>query len=248
MVSKTSIASASACWSCGTEQDPAAHFCAACGKVQPAAAQDHFTFFTLPRKLDLDVAALEREFYRLSRKLHPDVYARASAQEQQWSLEKSSQLNDAYRTLKDPVARTAYLLGLEGVQLEEQSKAATDRARLTGEEKKQVVPPDLLEEAFELNMQLEELRMEKKTGSADPSVIAELNGAKTRFEKKLEELGAELRTYWAEWDALLFQNRPQQTKTNEADRIRVRDKMVDLLNRRSYIRNLVRDVSEALNH
>lgn len=247
MVTKASIASASACWSCGAEQEPSAHFCAACGKVQPAAALDHFRFFHLPRKLNLDGAALEREFYRLSRKLHPDVYARASAREQQWSLDKSSQLNDAYRTLKDPVARTAYLLGLEGVQLEEQSKAATDRARLTGEEKKQVVPPDLLEEAFELNMQLEELRTERKTGSADPSILAELKAAQARFEQKLEALGAELRAYWKEWDALPFHDRPQDSGAVDGDRMRVRGQMVDLLNRRSYIRNLVRDVSEELN-
>ncbi|MGH9557523.1 MAG: Fe-S protein assembly co-chaperone HscB, partial [Terriglobales bacterium] len=200
MATKTSIANASACWSCGAGQESPAHFCVACGKVQPGHTVDHFTFFGLPRKLTLDVAALEREFYRLSRKLHPDVYARASEREQQWSLERSSQLNDAYRTLKDPVSRTAYLLGLEGVQLEEQSKAATDRARLTGEEKKQVVPPDMLEEAFDLNLQLEELRMEKKTGETDPGVAAELNAARARFEQRLEALGDELRGYWKEWD------------------------------------------------
>ncbi len=248
MVTKASIADASACWSCGAEQEPSAHFCAACGKVQAAVSHDHFAFFALPRKLNLDGAALEREFYRLSRKLHPDVYARASAREQQWSLEKCSQLNDAYRTLKDPVERTAYLLGLEGVQLEEQSKAATDRARLTGEEKKQVAPPDLLEEAFELNMQLEELRRERKSGSADPSILAELKAARARFEQKLEALGVELRSYWAEWDALPFHDRPQESAAADAVRIRVRDRMVDLLNRRSYIRNLVRDVGEELNY
>ena len=70
---------------------------------------------------------------------------------------KSSQLNDAYRTLKDPITRTEYLLRLQGVQLEEQSKAATEEARRTGKAKKQVVPADLLEQVFELNMQLEEL-------------------------------------------------------------------------------------------
>ncbi len=247
MVTKASIANASACWSCGAEQDPSAHFCAACGKVQPATAVDHFAFFGLPRKLNVDLVALEREFYRLSRKLHPDVYARAGEREQQWSLEKSSQLNDAYRTLKDAVARTAYLLGLEGVQIEEQSKAATDRARQTGEEKKQVVPPDMLEEAFELNMQLEELRMEKKAGAADPGIIAELNAAKARFEQKLEALGAELCGYWGEWDALAFHNHADATAAADPDRIHVRDRMVDLLNRRSYVRNLVRDVKEALN-
>src|SRR3954467_705293 len=100
----TPEAGIASCWSCGTMR--AVHFCNACGKVQPAAPVDYFSFFGLPRKLNIDTAALEREFYRLSRKLHPDVYAQALGKEQDWSLEKSSQLNDAYRTLRDPIART----------------------------------------------------------------------------------------------------------------------------------------------
>src|SRR5713101_8304740 len=115
---------ANACWSCAAPTS--AHFCTACGKVQPPGPVDYFTFFGLPRKLNIDVTLLERDFYKLSRQMHPDLYARASAQEQQWSLEQTSQMNDAYRTLRDPIARTEYLLKLEGVQLEEQSKAATD--------------------------------------------------------------------------------------------------------------------------
>ena len=87
---------------------------------------DYFAFFGFPRKLNIDTAQLEREFYDLSRKLHPDLYARAQTQEQQWSLEQSSQLNDAYRTLKDPIKRTQYLLRLEGIELEEQSKTRDD--------------------------------------------------------------------------------------------------------------------------
>src|SRR5690349_368978 len=160
-----------ACWSCGDMR--AAHFCNSCGKVQPPQPADYFSFFALPRKLNLNEAALQRSFYELSRELHPDVYARASDEEQEWSTEKTSQLNDAYRTLKDPIRRTEYLLKLEGVQLEGQSKAATDAARQTGE-KRQIVPPDLLEEVFELNMQLEELRANKKVGEEDPALIAEL--------------------------------------------------------------------------
>src|SRR5271167_1235731 len=131
----------STCWSCGTMR--AEHFCNACGKVQPPVPVDYFTFFGFPRKLNVDLSALEREFYDLSRKLHPDLYARANQQEQEWSLEQSSLLNDAYRTLKDPILRTQYLLRLEGVELEEQSKTATDQARASGEVKKQVVPPEL---------------------------------------------------------------------------------------------------------
>ena len=115
----------SSCWSCGDMR--AAHFCQACGKVQPPAPVDYFAFFGMPRKLNVDAKRLEREFYELSRKLHPDLNARADKREQEWSLEQSSLLNDAYRTLKDPIRRTEYLLGLEGVELEEQSMALPKR-------------------------------------------------------------------------------------------------------------------------
>src|SRR4029079_17768612 len=227
----------SACWSCGTMRE--VHFCSACGKVQPPVPVDYFTFFGFPRKLNIDTAQLEREFYDLSRKLHPDLYARAQTQEQQWSLEQSSQLNDAYRTLKDPIRRTQYLLRLEGIELEEQSKAATEKARTTGEVKKQVVPPDLLEEVFELNMQLEELRAQKKLGEDDPALLEELGKAKMALEEKSGNLMSELQTYWKDWD------REFDSGTDESRR-KTRDQMVDLINRRNYIRNLVRDVNEAL--
>jgi molecular chaperone HscB len=226
-----------ACWSCGTMR--AVHFCGACGKVQPPVPVDYFTFFGLSRKLNIDLARLEREFYDLSRKLHPDLYARADSQEQEWSMEQSSQLNDAYRTLKDPIKRTQYLLRLEGVELEEQSKAATDNARETGQIKQQVVPPDLLEEVFELNMQLEELRANKKIGEDDVELTRELESRKEEFERQLAKSFEDLKLYWNEWDNLVDAG-------TEAERAKVRDKIVDLLNRRNYIRNLVRDVHEAL--
>ena len=227
----------SSCWSCGDMR--AAHFCHACGKVQPPAPVDYFSFFGMPRKLNVDVASLEREFYELSRKLHPDLNARADKREQEWSLEQSSLLNDAYRTLKDPIKRTQYLLGLEGVELEEQSKSATEKARAAGEVKKQIVPPDLLEEVFELNIQLEEARMNKKMGEDDPALLRDLEGHKAAFEQKYEALSQELKGHWDEWDQAV-------DTENQQERRRALDGMVDLLNRRSYIRNLVRDVNEAL--
>ena len=222
----------------------AAHFCTECGRVQAPAPADYFSFFGLPRKLNIDTAALEREFYALSRKLHPDLYARSADQEQTWSLEKSSQLNDAYRTLRDPIARTQYLLQLEGVQLEEQSKAATDRARQTGEEKKQVVPPEMLEEVFDLNMQLQELRMGKQMGERDEDVVRSLEQASRNFQQRLDSISEELRQYWTEWDVLIDSHSGELPPDDE--RAPVRQKMIDLLNRRSYIKNLVRDVNVAL--
>ena len=219
----------------------AAHFCESCGKVQPPVPVDYFTFFGLPPKLNLDVAALEKSFYELSRKLHPDLNARAGTQEQEWSMEQSSLLNDAYRTLKDPIKRTAYLLHLEGVELEEQSKSATEQARTRGEIKKQIVPPDLLEEVFELNMQLEELRMNKKMGEDDAALIAEIGKQKQSLEAKHEALLQELQTYWKRWDSLI-----DRSPAAVEERAQVRDKMVDVLNRRNYLRNLVRDVNAAM--
>jgi molecular chaperone HscB len=207
---------------------------------------DYFAIFSLPPHLTLDTAALEKSFYALSRKLHPDRFASKPAAEQEAALAASSELNDAYRTLKDPIARTEYLLKLEGVEMEEQSKSATELARTTGTAKKQVVPEDLLEEAFELNMQLEEMRAAKKMGSAsgssepdDPQLRADLQRAKSEFDAKLAATDADLATLHTQWDAA-FDAGDSSAKTT------ARDAMVALLNRRSYLRNLVRDVNDAL--
>lgn len=229
------------CWSCGAMR--AAHFCGSCGRVQPPAPVDYFTFFGLPPKLNIDFPALEKDFYEFSRKLHPDLSARASSHEQQWSLEQSSLLNDAYRTLRDPIKRTEYLLHLEGVILEEQSKSATEQARTSGELKRQIVPPDLLEEVFELNMQLEEFRMNKKMGEDDPNLTREIGAHKVALEAKQDALLQELQTYWVDWDALIDRNHGSKAP---ADGQKITAKMVDVLNRRNYIRNLVRDVNAAL--
>jgi molecular chaperone HscB len=230
------------CWSCGDMR--AAHFCNACGHLQPPAPTDYFSFFGLPRKLNVDLAALESEFYALSRKLHPDRYSLARLDEKEWSLEKTSQLNDAYRTLRDPISRTEYLLKLEGVHFEEQSKAATEAARTSGEVKKQVIPPDLLEEVFELNMQLEEARMNKKVGESDENLARDLCETKATLETKYNGMMQELKQYWSEWDAV--NDRVAAGDDVSAERKQALDHMLDLLNRRTYVRNLVRDVNEVL--
>jgi molecular chaperone HscB len=201
--------------------------------------QNYFTQFGLPRHLHIDAAALEKAFYAQSRKLHPDRFASRPQAEQQAALAASSRLNDAYRTLKDPIARTEYLLSLEGIQLEEQSRAATDAARAAGTEKKQVAPPDLLEEAFELNMQLEEMRMARKMGEDDPGTRADLEAARTKFTAMLSDAQTQLETLWSQWDAAA-------AASDTAAKDAAKQAMVALLNRRSYIRNLVRDVNAAL--
>jgi molecular chaperone HscB len=200
---------------------------------------DYFEFFNLPRKLTLDVVALEKQFYTMSRRLHPDRFASKPLAEQEAALAQSSLLNDAYRTLKDPILRTQYLLKLEGVELEEQSKAATEAARASGVEKKQVVPPELLEEVFELNMQLQEMRAANKMGEDEPELRRDLMMAKDAFDAKMVETQAELEELWSAWDGGVDAG-------DETVKARTKEIMVELLNKRSYLRNLVRDVNEAL--
>jgi molecular chaperone HscB len=218
------------CWSCAAPLAPAELFCAACRRVQPLAADaTYFEVFALPRKLKLDAAALEREFYRLSRRLHPDVYARASPQEQEWSLANSSLVNDAYRTLKDPIKRTEYLLKLEGMAGEDDG----------GANKADRVPADLLEEVFELNMQLDEMRMNRQMGANDPQLQKDLRGAKANFDAQFQAAGTSLEELWGNWDEGVEEN-------DEAKKQSAKEAMAALLDRRRYIRNLVNSVNEAL--
>jgi molecular chaperone HscB len=196
--------------------------------VQSPQPANYFAMFGLSPKLNLDVPALEKQFYRYSRKLHPDVHARASQQEQEWSLAQASLLNDAYRTLKIPLDRTKYLLRLEGVQFEE------DRGPNPSK-----VPADLLEEVFELNMQLEELRQNQKMGEDDPQLRRDLEGAKDQFATQLSALDEQVRSRWSAWDQAWQEN-------DEAGKAAAKEAMTTLLQRRSYLQNLVRDVDLTL--
>jgi molecular chaperone HscB len=219
------------CWSCGQQVADGQPFCASCGKVQPPQQAGYFAMFGLPLKLALDVQALEKQFYRYSRKLHPDVHARASVEQQEWSLAQASLLNDAYRTLKDPLERTKYLLTLEGVQFEE--------PRGQGNLNPSKVPADLLEEVFELNMQLEELRQNQKLGEDDPQLRRDLESAKNQFASQLSALDEQVRSQWSAWDAAWEQN-------NEVRKSAAKEAMTALLQRRTYLHNLVRDVDQTL--
>jgi molecular chaperone HscB len=198
------------------------------------AEQTYFSIFGLPQKLTIDTAALERDFYKLSRKLHPDLFARKSVEEQAWSLRQSSLLNDAYRTLKDPISRTAYLLKLEGLAVEDENTESRD-----SKAKQNRAPADLLEEVFELNMQLEEMRANLKVGEDDPTLRSDLERAQQQFKSMLASLDADLRSAWTAWDSALDAN-------DTAAKDKQKNTMLALLDRRSYLRNLLREVDSVL--
>jgi molecular chaperone HscB len=192
--------------------------------VTPSKTVDYFAIFELPRKLWIDMGALEQKFLHLSWKLHPDNFVNASERERELSLKRSSELNDAYRTLRDPVARVEYLLGIEG-------------ARKEGEHKQQA-PPELLEEVFELNESLDELREARASGADLATLKTRLESAEKNFQEKLGEVDAQLQATAREWDATLDGDAATQNK--------IKARLNELLNRRSYIRNLVTNVQKEL--
>jgi molecular chaperone HscB len=187
---------------------------------------DHFALFDLPHKLWIEMSGLERKFLQLSWKLHPDNFVTDSPEVQERSLKRSSEVNDAYRVLRDPVARVEYLLEIEG-------------ARKEGEHKQQA-PPELLEEVFELNESLDELRVAKESG-ADLAVLkSRLESAEKSFQEKLGEVDEQLQSAAQQWDAALDAN------AGDNDRKAIMVRLNELLNRRSYIRNLVNNVQTEL--
>ena len=221
---KSAPLSSTTCWSCTTPTNSAA-LCPACGKIQSLPENaDYFTYFGLPRKLWMGMDALEQKFLQLSWKLHPDNFVNTTEREREISLQRSSKLNDAYRVLRDPVARVEYLLELEGVRKEGQHK--------------QQAPPELLEEAFELNESLDELREAKSAGANLDALTIKLRAAEKNFGEKLHEVDAEMKTAAQQWDAALDAN------ASESDREAILQRLNELLNRRSYIRNLVAGVEK----
>src|SRR6266478_5666825 len=183
--------------------------------------RNYFELFEVPRKLWIEMSALEKKFLQLSWKLHPDKFVNASAEEQELSLKRSSELNDAYRVLRDPVARVEYLLELEGMRKE-------------GEHKQQA-PPELLEQVFELNESLDELREAKSSGADLAALKSRLESAEKNFQEKLGEVDAHLQQTAQQWDAAI-----------DADRKGILVRLNEMLNRRSYIRNLVTNVQKEL--
>ncbi|HYI95260.1 MAG TPA: Fe-S protein assembly co-chaperone HscB [Bryobacteraceae bacterium] len=172
-----------------------------------SSSQDYFSLFGLPRRLTLDVLDLQSRFYSLSRQFHPDRFVRSSIAEQQDALDKTALLNDGYRILRDPIQRAEYMLSQAGFDI--------------GEQRSKDVPPELLEEVFELNMLLEE--------TPDR---AELEDAGAKFRRMQDETDEELASLFERYDATEDRNVLQSIRS--------------VLNRRRYIQNLVRDVEKAL--
>src|SRR5260370_3247815 len=186
------------CWNCH-ERTLGTHFCSSCGKLlQLPKAVDYVALFEMAGKVGMEMKALEQKFLQLSWKLHPDNFVNTTETERELSLKRSSELNDAYRTLRDPVGRVEYLLGIEG-------------ARKEGEHKQQA-PPELLEEVFALNESLDELREARTSGSDLAALKARLESAEKSFQERLGEVDGQLQAAARDCDPALASDAPTRKR------------------------------------
>ena len=189
------------CRNCGGGAPVDVHFCPQCSQILTIGRHgDYFAFLGVPRKLNLDAADLEQRFRALSRQFHPDYFYNATPAERRASLERSSYLNDAYRTLRNPIARAEYLLGLEGFSPRSQDSTAGSDANQGGGPPK--VPAAMLEEVFALNEELDEVRDLRSSGAAAEVWRAKLDRARAPIEAKRVAHEAELQDLSMRWDAL----------------------------------------------
>ena len=209
------------CRNCGAGAPVDEHFCPQCSRILALGRHgDFFSFFGLPRLLVIDQAQLERRFRDLSRQFHPDYFYNAAPAERLASLERSSYLNDAYRALRNPISRIEHLLAIEGLP---PAKSEDGTAK---------VPPSLLEEVFELNEQLDEIRESRESGG-DPAALRErLESARKPIDLKREEHEREVEALSAQWDQ-------QFAAASTAEKRATLEGLRERLLERNYINNLL---------
>jgi molecular chaperone HscB len=216
------------CRSCGGGAPVDAHFCPQCTKILTLGRHgDYFAFLGLPRKLNIDVADLERRFRTLSRQFHPDFFYNATQTERLASLERSSYLNDAYRTLREPASRVEYLLKIEGL------------APKGPEEASRQVPEALLEEVFALNEELDEIRDLRGGGASADEWKGRLERARHPIETKRVDHESQLDELSARWDRALEGG-------SQSERREVLEALRDRFLERNYIANLLAGIEREM--
>ena len=188
-------------------------------------AVDHFEVFGLPRRLGIDTAELQRKFYELSRRGHPDFHQGEPPERQAEILEASARLNAAYRALRDPLARIEYLVRLE-----------EGRNTREGATVKPKAPPELLEEMFEIQEALQEAKSVGQSGGLDAGAKETLVAQRDRLRERYEQEECRLRGPLSQvWDAAAVAERAEALKAFK-----------DSLAVRAYLRTVIDDIDEAV--
>jgi molecular chaperone HscB len=180
-----------------------------------------FEVFELPRRLAIDGDELQRRFYALARRTHPDFHQGAPPAERTAVEERAALVNAAYRTLRDPIARVDYLVRLE-----------EGRSTKEGSESRPKAPPALLAEMFEI----QEALAEAKAGSLDSGTRATLGEQRDLLRERYAAEEARLRGPLSErWDAAADGERPAALAA-----------LKEALATRAYLRTVITDLAEAL--
>jgi molecular chaperone HscB len=216
------------CRNCGAGAPVDDHFCPQCNRILALGRYgDFFAFMGLPRRLSLDLQDLERRFRDLSRKFHPDYFYNAPPAERLASLERSSYLNDAYRTLRNPAARIEHLLAIEGLPSTNSDEGSTK------------VPPALLEEVFALNEELDEIRELRESGGNEAQLRGRLDNARAPIERKRDEHAQRIRELSERYDS---------QGESPADRKATLEALREQLLEQKYIANLLATIEHEQSH
>jgi molecular chaperone HscB len=186
-----------------------------------ALSNDYFGVFGLSRKLAVDVAELQRQFYVLAREHHPDFHQADPPDERARVEATSAIINAAYRTLRDPIARVDYLVRLE--EGRETKEGAADRPK---------APPALLQEMFEIQEALVEARTGALDDAARATLVEQREGLRARMAEEEARLAGPLS---ARWDAAAPAERPA-----------VLAALKEALATRAYLRTVIGDLDEVL--
>ena len=217
------------CRNCGAGAPVDEHFCPQCSRILALGRHgDYFSFLGLPRKLVIDSNDLERRFRDLSRKFHPDYFYNASPTERLASLERSSYLNDAYRTLRAMPTRVEHLLAIEGMPPVKSEDPSTG----SGQGGAAKVPAGLLEEVFELNEELDEIRESRESGGVPGQLATRLQKAREPIDAKREAHEQQLEALAARWDAQADGAPPEERRA-------ILEALRERLLERNYINNLL---------
>ncbi len=214
------------CWNCGAQIE-SLHLCNQCATLQRFPEEiDYFTLFGIGPRLKIDLTRLEATFYELSRKFHPDFYQKRSSEEQAISLENSALVNRAYRTLRDPIQRTEYLI-----------------RRVDGGGVSTEAPADLFDEILELQELLEGVK--ETPGDADRRgrLLNALQSERARFGEIQEEGKQALERLATEWDR--FQESLKEKEMTEEQQ-RLLSEMRRILSRRAYLERVLNDVQAGI--
>lgn len=141
--------------------------------VTASSSKTYFSLLELPQQFAVDVTDLERRYREKSRNWHPDRFSRAPASERAAVLQRATELNAAYRTLRSDGKRAEYLLKLHGIDVSDESKRPT-------------LDPAFLGEILELREELADARVEEDSIRM-ASIKARIEAERHKLAKRLHE-------------------------------------------------------------